>query len=111
MLTFLFIMQRLNHYQMLHAILSQAVETNLEIEVETFNKFASQLKRNNILCTFDYCDLEDYAYTLSNAYIEYSRIVISSSSSWLNDIQQLAGFYDMPVSCSKIFEVWNEVLI
>lgn len=102
-------MQSINYFQLFHELLSANNYEEIVIEVSVFNKFAREIKVHNILCDFDFVDLEDYFKTLPNSRIEYSRIVFSPTSAWKKRVGQLAKCFDTPCDHLCISEVWKEV--
>ena len=67
-------MQRLNYYQLFCELASRYPDKEIVIEISSFNRFAGKIRSHNIICDFDYCDLEDYARSLPEiTHIEYVR--------------------------------------
>ena len=73
-------MQKLNFLQLFEELI---------IEISAFNKFPKNIKEYNIICDFDYYDLEDYARLKPEiSRIESTKITFILSESWVNSIKR-----------------------
>ena len=102
-------MQRLNYYQLFCELASRYPDKEIVIEISSFNRFAGKIQSHNIICDFDYCDLEDYARSLPEiTHIEYSKLIFHPSNSWVKTIERFAKYYTKPANHTNIIEVWEE---
>lgn len=101
-------MQPISYFQFLKELTSHYHNKEIVIEISKFNKFAGAIKSHNIICNFDYNDLEDYARTLPNStHVEYSRITFNPSNSWVKTVEHFAQYYNPPKDLIKIVKVWE----
>jgi hypothetical protein len=105
-------MQPLNRFQFFRGIMNSSDEV-IEIDVISFNQFARKIKGYGFICDFEYEDLENYAYSLS----ESSREIKDSNlklfkGQWTKRIEFFAEYYDnLSTNYDKIIEVWQEVVL
>jgi hypothetical protein len=102
-------MQPLNYYQLFQELLSHYQNEEIIIEISTFNQFVEKIKSRNIICNFDYYDLEEYAHSLPGARIEYSKLIFYPSITWIKDVKLSAGYYKTPQNHVSIIEIWKEI--
>lgn len=105
-------MQHLNYYQLFFKILPHYFEEDKKdiiIEISLFNKFVEKMKSHNIICDFDFYDLEEYARSLPEAHCEYSKLIFHSSSTWVKNVKKIANYYTLPTNHITIIDIWKEV--
>lgn len=101
-------MQPLNYYQLFNELASHYLDKEIVIEISSFNRFLAKIKSYNIICDFDYCDLEDFARSLPEiTHIEYSKLIFYPSNSWVKTIERFAKYYTKPANHTNIIEVWE----
>lgn len=102
-------MQQLNYLQLFKELISNNTQCKeIIIELSAFNKFVKDIKEYNIICDFDYYDLEDYARLVPEiSHIESTKITFILSESWVNSIKRIVAYYEKPNNYMQIIKVWE----
>lgn len=105
-------MQKLNFLQLFEELISNNTQKEeIIIEISAFNKFAKNIKEYNIICDFDYYDLEDYARLKPEiSRIESTKITFMLSESWINSIKRIVTYYEKPNNYIQIIKVWETTI-
>lgn len=104
-------MQSLNYYQLFQELISHYPDKEIVVEIRTFNKFVKEIRSHNIICDFDYYDLENYAHSLPDlTRTEYSKLIFYPTTEWIRDVEYFSRLYTVPTNHIKVIEIWEEII-
>lgn len=79
-----------------------------DVEVKSFNLFASKLRAKNINCRLSYLDIEEYAESIPQiAQIEVDRIKFTPNEQWISYITQLSIHFPSSNYTNLFKELWE----
>lgn len=79
-----------------------------DVEVKSFNVFASKLRAQNINCRLSYLDIEEYAESIPQiAQIEVDRIRFTPNKQWIEYITQLSIHFTSSKYTNLFKELWE----